>query len=282
MAFRYVICDVFTDRPLTGNPLAVFPDASDLPVDLLQAMARELNLSETVFVYPPSQGGDARIRIFTPGLELPFAGHPVLGTAIVLGASTGRPAITLETGAGLVPVRFERDGARIRSGRMSQPLPTFEPFAEAPALLAALRVDQSKLPIERYTNGPRHVFVLLGSEDDVARLAPDLGSLACLPLTIAMCVAGAGRRWKVRGFGPSAGVPEDPASGSAVGALACHLARHGLIAFGEEIEVTQGVEIGRASTIYARVQGSRERIEQVEVGGAAVIVGRGELDLGSA
>src|SRR5262245_2088899 len=281
MTFRYVTCDVFTDRPLRGNPLAVFPDARGLSVDLLQPIARELNLSETVFVYPPSAAGDARIRIFTPGLELPFAGHPVLGTAIVLGTTSGRPGITLETRAGPVPVRFEREGGRIRSRRMSRPVPTFEPFAEAPALLAALRVDHSKLSIERYTTGPRHAFVLLGSEEEVVRLAPDMAALARLPLTIAMCVAGAGRRWKVRGFGPAAGVPEDPASGSAVGALACHLARHDLIAFGDEIEVTQGVEIGRASTLYARVQGSRERIEQVEVGGAAVLVGRGEIDLGS-
>src|SRR2546426_9286300 len=121
MALRYVICDVFTDRPLAGNALAVFPDARTVPAELLQPIARELNLSETVFVYPPSGKGDFRIRIFTPGTELPFARHPVLGTAVVLGADSTRSEIVLETGAGPVPVRFERDSAHIRFGRMTQP-----------------------------------------------------------------------------------------------------------------------------------------------------------------
>jgi len=276
-----VTCDVFTDRPLAGNQLAVFPEASDIREELLQALAREINFSETVFVYPPSGTGHARIRIFTPGAELPFAGHPVLGTAFVLGADTGLPEIVLETGAGPVPVRFERDGSRIRFGRMTQPVPVIEPFGDGDALLSALRVERSELPIERYTNGPRHVFVKLPSESDVARLAPDLAALARLPFTLAMCFAGGGRRWKARAFVPSAGIAEDPASGSAAGARACHLARHGLIGFGEEIEIAQGAEIGRPSTLYARVEGSRERIENVEVGGSAVVVGRGEFELPS-
>jgi trans-2,3-dihydro-3-hydroxyanthranilate isomerase len=278
MLFRYVTCDVFTDRPLAGNPLAVFPEASDIPEELLQALAREINLSETVFVYPPAGEGDARIRIFTPGIELPFAGHPVLGTAFVLAAAP-RPLIVLETGAGPVPVRFEGDGSGIRFGRMTQPVPEIAPFPDGGALLSALGVDRSELPIDLYTNGPRHVSVKLPTERDLAQLAPDLAALARLPVTVTLCVAGSGRHWKARAFVPSAGIPEDPASGSAVGPLACHLARHGLIAFGEEIEVTQGVEIGRPSTLYARVDGSRDRIENVEVGGRAVIVGRGEFEI---
>jgi trans-2,3-dihydro-3-hydroxyanthranilate isomerase len=277
--FRYVVCDVFTDRPLAGNPLAVFTDARSLPEALLQPLARELHLSETVFVYPPSGSGHARLRIFTPAVEIPFAGHPVLGAAFVLAAPLQLPAIVLETGAGPVPVALERDGPRIVFGRMSQPLPTVEAFPAEAALLRALGVARSILPVEAYVNGPRHVYVTLPDEAAVGRLAPDLGGLARLPATTVSCVAGAGRRWKVRVFAPAAGVAEDPATGSAAGPLAWHLARHGAVAFGEEIELHQGAEVGRPSVLYARAEGSRDRLARVEVGGAAVVVARGEFRL---
>ncbi len=277
--FRYVICDVFTDRPLTGNQLAVFTDAREIPERLLQPLARELNFSETVFVYPARAGGHARIRIFTPASELPFAGHPVLGSAFVLAGPLQLPTIVLETGAGLTPVALDRDGPRITFGWMTQPRPALEPFPAEAALLSALGVARSELPVEMYVNGPRHVYVMLSGEDDVARLAPDLPALARLPLTVANCFAGRGRYWKTRAFGPVAGVPEDPATGSAAGPLAWHLARHGLIGFGDEIEISQGIEIGRPSRLYARVQGSAARLETVEVGGSAVVVARGEFRL---
>src|SRR5215216_7970526 len=105
--FRYVVADVFTDTPLEGNGLAVFTDARELPEETLQPLARELNLSETVYVYPAENGGHARIRIFTPMDELPFAGHPVLGTAFVLAAPLQLPTIVLETGIGNVPIVLE-------------------------------------------------------------------------------------------------------------------------------------------------------------------------------
>lgn len=278
-SFRYVICDVFTDRPLTGNQLAVFTDARDIREELLQPLAREMNFSETVFVYPAEAGGHARLRIFTPARELPFAGHPVLGSAFVLAAPLQLPAIVLETGAGPVTIALEREGPRIVFGRMSQPLPAVSAFDAEAELLRALGLERSRLPIELYDNGPRHVFVVLESEEAVARLEPDLAALERLPVTCANCCAGSGLRWKTRAFCPSAGVAEDPATGSAAGPLACHLARHGLAPFGEEIEIAQGVEIGRPSTLYARVEGSAERIERVEVGGAAVVVARGEYRL---
>ncbi len=138
--FRYVVCDVFTQEPLEGNPLAVFTDARGMPEALLPRLARELHLSETVFCYPAERGGHVRIRIFTPDHELPFAGHPVLGSAFVLAAPLQLPEIVLETGAGLVPVRLERDGPRIVFGRMRQPVPRIAPFPDVPALLGALRV----------------------------------------------------------------------------------------------------------------------------------------------
>src|SRR5256885_15797067 len=138
MDFRYVMADVSTDKPLTGNQLAVFTDARLVPEHLLQPIAREMNFSETVFVYPAAKGGHARIRIFTPFNELPFAGHPVLGSAFVLAAPLQLPTVVLETGLGLVPVVLERDGPRITFGRMSQPLPTGSAQPAAAAIGAAL------------------------------------------------------------------------------------------------------------------------------------------------
>jgi trans-2,3-dihydro-3-hydroxyanthranilate isomerase len=277
--YRYVIADVFTDTPLTGNQLAVFTDARDLPELRLQELARELNYSETVFVYP-SEVAHARIRIFTPAVEVPFAGHPTLGSAFVLAGPLQLDEIALETGRGVVPVRLEREGARIVFGRMEQPIPTVEPYAEEAGLLEALGVARSELPVELYDNGLPNVYVALSSGDEVAALRPDLGRLAELPAVIGVnCFAGSGLRWKTRMFAPGGGVAEDPATGSAAGPLALHVARHGRIAFGDEIEITQGVEIGRPSKLYARVEGSAERVERVEVGGAAVVVARGEFQL---
>jgi trans-2,3-dihydro-3-hydroxyanthranilate isomerase len=277
--FRYVVCDVFTDTPLTGNQLAVFTDARELPEAILQPLARELNFSETVFVYPATaEGAHARIRIFTPAVEVPFAGHPTLGTAFVLGGPLQLGEIRLETGSGVVPVRLEREGGRIVFGRMEQPLPTIQPYAAAAALLDAIGVERSELPVELYDNGLPNVFVVLASEEAVAALRPDLARLADAPDVRGInCLAGSGLRWKMRMFAPAGGVAEDPATGSAAGPLALHLARHGRIAFGDEIEIVQGVEIGRPSKLYARVEGSAERVERVEVGGSAVVVARGEF-----
>ena len=276
--FRFVIADVFTNRPLAGNQLAVFTDAREIPEDALQPIAKEMGFSETVFVLPPEAGGHARIRIFTPATELPFAGHPVLGSAFVLAGPLQLGEILLETGSGVVPVTLEREGARIVFGRMQQPIPEWEPFAGADELQELLGV-RSQLPVELYHLGPMHVFLELGSEDDVAALEPDFGALARLTPAGVNCFAGSGMQWKTRMFAPTGGVPEDPATGSAAGPLAIHLARHGRIAFGDEIEISQGAELGRPSKLYARVEGSSERIERVEVGGSAVVVARGEFKL---
>ena len=279
MDFRYVVCDVFTDRPLTGNQLAVFTDARAIPEAMPPLLAKEMNFSETVFVYPANAGGHARIRIFTPGRELPFAGHPVLGAAFVLGGPLQLPTIVLETGIGLVPVALQREGPRIIFGRMTQPLPKIEPVAEAEAIVAALGGVKAALPVERYVNGPRHVMVNVESPDQVAHLTPDFAALARATTDGVSCFAGGGKRWKTRMFAPGHGINEDPATGSAAGPLACHLLRHGRIASGDEIEIAQGAEIGRPSILYARVTGTRETIAAVEVGGSAVTVARGEFRL---
>jgi trans-2,3-dihydro-3-hydroxyanthranilate isomerase len=276
---RYVVADVFTSIPLEGNQLAVFTDGRGLSPEWMQKTARELNLSETVFVLPADVDTHVRIRIFTPTHELPFAGHPVLGSAFVLGDLLGERVVRLETGAGIVPIELERDGARIVFGRMKQPIPTWQAYDRPNELLSALGIERSGLPIEAYRNGPLHVYVELPSEEAVAALRPNLGALRGLSDIGANCFAGSGRRWKTRMFAPALGVAEDPATGSAAGPLAVHLARHRRIRFGEEIEIRQGAEIGRPSTLYARADGSPDRVESVVVGGSAVIVARGEYRL---
>ncbi|HKU43161.1 MAG TPA: PhzF family phenazine biosynthesis protein [Polyangiales bacterium] len=276
---RFILVDVFTDRALSGNQLAVFTDARKLDAATMQALARETNLAETVFVLPAQAEGHARIRIFTPARELPFAGHPTLGAAFVLGGPMQSNAVHLETGAGIIPVTLEREGPRIVFGWMVQPVPSFERFEPSAALLAALGVEASALPIERYHLGPSHVYVALHSPDEVAKLAPDLAALARVGDVGVNAFARTPDGWKTRMFAPRHGVNEDAATGSAAGPLAVHLTRHGWIRAGEEIRIDQGAEIGRPSRLYARVHGSAERIERVEVGGSAVIVGRGEFQL---
>ena len=275
--FRYVVCDVFTDTPLTGNQLAVFTDAREIPEDQLQLLAREMAFSETVFVYPPEAGGHVRIRIFTPSNELPFAGHPTLGSAFVLAAPLQLGEIRLETGAGTVPVVLEREGAKIVFGWMTQPIPSWRPYERADELLAVLGVE-SELPVDWYDLGPSHVYVALGSAEQVARLRPDFGRLVDFDSGV-NCFAPLDGRWKTRMFAPGSGVAEDPATGSAAGPLAVHLLRYGRIASADEIEIEQGAELNRPSRLYARVVGTTERIERVDVGGSAVVVARGEFRL---
>ncbi len=232
MRHHYFVADVFTDTPLEGNQLAVFDEASRIDGDLMQATARELKLAETVFVLPPEHGGDARVRIFTPQAELPFAGHPILGTAFVLGTTRDHlRAVRLETGAGTIAVELERerDSGRVVFGRMDQPIPTARSYENADRLLAALGVARSELPIDAYRNGPDHVYVALESEDAVAALRPDMQALSDLGDIGANCFCGSGSKWKTRMFAPGLGVPEDAATGSAAGPLAFHLARHGRI-----------------------------------------------------
>jgi trans-2,3-dihydro-3-hydroxyanthranilate isomerase len=278
--FRYVIADVFTDSALAGNQLAVFTDARDLDPLTMQALAKEMNFSETVFVLPPqSEAADVRIRIFTPATELPFAGHPTLGTAFVLGGPLQKIVLRIETASGVVPVELEREGAKIVFGWMEQPIPTWAPVVPVADLFAALGVAGSGLPVEVYDNGVEHLFVELGSVDEVAALEPDTRALGRLTWAGAHCFARRDGGWKTRAFFGTFGITEDPATGSAAGPLAVHLARHGRTAFGEEIEIEQGVEIGRPSKLYARADGSADAIERVLVGGSAVIVARGEFNL---
>ncbi|WP_026360617.1 PhzF family phenazine biosynthesis protein [Amycolatopsis nigrescens] len=275
----YVVADVFTGTPLEGNPVAVFLDAADLSPATMQRIAREMNLSETTFVLPPENGGDVRVRIFTPVNELPFAGHPTLGTAIVLGGSTTAERIELETHMGTIPFDFDRSDDRLLSASMRQPIPTWGPYEQAEELLDALGCESSILPVTVYHNGPRHVFVGLESVSALSAVKPDLLALAHHLDMAANCFAGSGRHWRMRMFSPAYGVAEDAATGSAAGPLGVHLARHGLAPFGEQIEILQGVEMGRPSTMLSTVRGTADKIEQVDVAGSAIVIARGTLQI---
>jgi trans-2,3-dihydro-3-hydroxyanthranilate isomerase len=275
--YDYVVADVFTDVALAGNPVAVFVDAVDLSPQRMQRIAREMNLSETTFVLPAENGGDARVRIFTPVNELPFAGHPTLGTAVVLGEFISQDKVYLETAMGTIPFDLVRVDGRVQTARMRQPVPTWEPYPEADHLLAALGVTTSVLPVEVYRNGPRHVYIGLESIEALSLTQPDQRALAHHVDVASNCFAGSGSRWRMRMFSPAYGVVEDAATGSAAGPLAVHLARHGLISFGTQIEIMQGVEMGRPSRMLATATGTTERIDRVEVAGSAVVIARGKL-----
>jgi trans-2,3-dihydro-3-hydroxyanthranilate isomerase len=272
----YVIVDVFTTVALEGNPLAVLLDAAGIPPGRMQLIAREMNLSETTFVLPARTGGDFRVRIFTPVNELPFAGHPILGTAAALGAST-RDRLRLETAAGTIPVDLRYPGDGTVSASMRQPIPVWEPYQRRGELLDALGLESSTLPVDAYRNGPRHVYIGLGSEAALAGVQPDLRALARHPDMAAICFTGSGKRWRMRMFSPAYGVAEDAATGSAAGPLAVHLARYGLVPFGQRIEILQGVEMGRPSHMSAKADGTAQQLDAVEVSGSAVITARGTL-----
>jgi trans-2,3-dihydro-3-hydroxyanthranilate isomerase len=282
----YEILDVFTDTPLEGNPLAVFTAGEEVPSRLMQAIAREMNLSETVFLLPGAGRYDAEIRIFSTATELPFAGHPTLGAAFVIGEQQGLEYVNLLTGAGPVPIKLTREQGEIVYGEMDQPIPTLAPLYESGTLLRALGLTDSVVPIEVYVNGPEHVMIGLRSPAEVAAIDPDMTVLQRLSTlhrfanpTYSCFAKVADGLFKTRVFCPGFGAPEDPATGSAAGPLALHLARHGLSEFGKTIEIVQGVEINRPSRLTARVDGTAESPERIVVGGSAVRVAHGHFRL---
>jgi trans-2,3-dihydro-3-hydroxyanthranilate isomerase len=283
----YTVLDVFTAAPLAGNPLAVFTEGEAVPSRLMLPAARELHLSETVFVLPGDDESDAGVRIFTPHAELPFAGHPVLGAAFVVGAAQDLATVRLRTSAGIVPIKLTRDHGEIVYGEMEQPLPTVREFEREQELLTALGASRPVLPLEIYRNGPTHVMVGLADAEQLAALDPDMSALAKLgPIGIdcfaaADPAAGPGEhtRANCRVFCPGMGIPEDPATGSAAGPLGLHLARHGWYTPGQTLTLTQGVEMQRPSELSVRVEGSGEHPTRISVGGSAVVVAQGHFRL---
>jgi trans-2,3-dihydro-3-hydroxyanthranilate isomerase len=283
----YTVVDVFTDAPLAGNPLAVFTEGEAVPSRLMLSAARELHLSETVFLLPGDDEVDAALRIFTPHAELPFAGHPVLGAAFVVGERLNLATVRLRTRAGVVPVVLTREHGEIVYGEMEQPLPTVRPFEREHELLEALGVSRPVLPLEVYRNGPTHVMVGLADPEQLAAAEPDMTALARLGPIGIDCFASlepdaepaALTQVVCRVFCPGMGIPEDPATGSAAGPLALHLARHGWYTPGNTLTIAQGIEIQRPSERTARVDGTAENPTRIVVGGCAVTVAHGHFRL---
>ncbi len=269
----YVVCDVFTPRGLAGNQLAVFADAATLGDGMRGALTREMNYSESVFVTQPAGAADARLAIYTPASEIPFAGHPVLGAAAVLAAAADR-TLVLETQIGPVTVQVHGAGAQRAEVWMAQPWPEVV-AVEADRVRSALGAGAGAL-VAGYDNGARYALLELGDRADVAAVTPDLTALARLGHGV-LVFAGAGLSWKARMFAPALGIAEDPATGSAAGPLAVHLHQDGRLPVGETIEIEQGAEVGRPSLLRARLEGTDDL--SVHVGGHVVIVARGAFSL---
>ena len=297
MRRRFHTVDVFTDRAFGGNPLAVFPDGRGLAADTMQAIARELNLSETTFVLPPeTPEGTRRVRIFTPTAELPFAGHPILGTAFVLAAVGEVPLqgpatkIVFEVGVGPVPVVIEaEDGAPVRTELSTAAPPERGPAPPPAAVLAdCLRIAPEDIAGEA-TNascGVPFLFVPLRSRDALARARIDLseweshlaGSWAPSPFVFTRDTGDTEVDVRARMFAPGLGVAEDPATGSAVAALAAVLAETTCDTPScQRWTVVQGVEMGRPSRLLLAADVAHGGIAAVRVSGSSVRMIDGEL-----
>ncbi|MGW2081168.1 PhzF family phenazine biosynthesis protein [Streptomyces sp. NPDC001939] len=282
----YRLADVFTEIALAGNQLAVFTSGGDgLSGETMQSIAREMNLSETVFIVPPETAGDTKVRMFSSVREIDFAGHPLLGTACVVASQWDLPteelALRIETNVGLVPLNVVRQGSHHYRAWMEQPLPEVSDFDRSEELLDALRLKRSLLPIQVSDAGIPHLYVTAESVEDVEQIVPDfplLGQVAGAPRINVF--AGEGLDYTTRMFSPfDVAVPEDPACGSAAGPLAAHLVRNGLVEPGRQITLSQGASVGRPSTLYAVAHGSTEQITSIEVGGGVCLIGGGELVL---
>lgn len=294
MKRRYFTLDVFTDRRFAGNPLAVVLEADGIDTATMQAIANEFNLPETVFVLPPEKVEHrARCRIFTPKRELPFAGHPTVGTAVLLASlDGGKPReLVLEEKVGLVRCRVApaQGGGEasftvpVKPSEMAAP-PTMEAIAVALGL-AADDIGDGELAPSCWSAGNPFLFVPLRDIDAVARAAPDLARFAALaPEHRAMFVfsrqtAEKGRHFHARMFAPGMGILEDPATGSAVAAFAGLLGRFGGYGDGEHrVAIEQGYEMGRPSLIRLGMTRVAGQFTAVTVGGGAVIVAEGAID----
>lgn len=291
--YRYYTCDVFTDTPFAGNPLAVLTDARGLDAATMQAIAREFNFSETTFVVPPADPRHtARLRIFTPGGELPFAGHPTVGTAFVLssiGATPGASEIVFEEGVGPVRVQVERSGGQVVRCTLTAPqAPQLVAVVAQRVRLAAmlgLPADAVSGRGEVWSCGVPFTVVPLASDDalagarlDRARWSRLLGEHAGQKVYPVARLDDA--TWRVRMFAPSLGVAEDAATGGAAAAFAGWLAAHQPATDGtRRWRIVQGAEVGRPSEITLEADVSDGVAGQVRVGGRCVMMGDGTLRL---
>ena len=278
--YEYRIVDVFTDKALGGNPLAVFREPGKLDAGMMQAIAKELHLSETTFVLPPSSAAaDHRVRIFTPDAELPFAGHPTLGTAFVL-AEGKDGSMRLEEGVGVIRVTLSEGFVQ-----MEQPLPAFTGTTisrkqAADALGLAVEEVRSDVPIQVGSSGVPFLFVPLANLKAVRR-ARRPGGIEGNVYVFAMSGERSGSHAHGRMFAEGLGVSEDPATGGAQGPLGAYIVAHELVRVEPttRIRVEQGFEIGRPSILDIEVDRTAAAVTAVRVGGRCVPVGGGWLEL---
>jgi trans-2,3-dihydro-3-hydroxyanthranilate isomerase len=283
----FVQLDVFTSRPLAGNALAVFTDARGLSTAQMQAIARETHLSETTFVLPDPAappGAPTRVRIFTVDEELPFAGHPTLGTAAVL--RRGAREVTLSLGVGEIPVRFEDRPDEVY-GEMRQRDPAFGAVHSREEIARATGLAEgdiaSDVPVQTVSTGipftlvpVRTLAALVGLRLDLARAEAYLARTGGFFYFVARETVDPSARIHARMVFYGG---EDPATGSAAGCCAAWMRRHGLAAPGEQVAIEQGIEANRPSRILVRASGEGERVTDVRVGGNVVEVARGEYVL---
>ena len=298
MRLNYHLLDVFTDHQFGGNQLAVFPDPpQDLSTELMQQIAKELNLSETTFVFPPADAAnDFKLRIFTPAAELPMAGHPTVGSAYALarlgtlGILDGEKAIVFEEGVGPIPVTILAD----ESGQptevwMQQPIPQFLDIRDDRAAIAAvLSLSEDDLekdaPIQVVSSGLPFLYVVVESLAAMKRISFRLdkwrthlaGSGAEQIFVTSLDTEYDASTVHSRMFAPALGIIEDPATGSASGPLGAYLLKYGLVKTGEMVS-EQGIEMGRPSFIHIRVERKGRAFASVAVGGACAYVGCGTL-----
>ena len=298
MKYRYYICDVFTDTRFGGNQLAVLPQAERLPAQQMQQIAREFNFSETTFVFPAKAGHTRHVRIFTPAREIPFAGHPNIGTAFVL-ASTGEFGeikssftVTFEEDAGLVSIAIQASDGKIASCELTAPQAvSFGTALPVELVAAAISVDTKDVVTKTHAPQVTSVglpFVMVELKDrsalERARVSMNgfdaLAAQGVMPDVYLYAHANDGFDIRARMFAPLSGVPEDPATGSANCALAGLLAHHSPQPNGSFVwRIAQGVEMGRPSTLIARAEKKDGVIQTTRIGGASVLVSEGFLYL---
>lgn len=294
MPLDFIQVDAFTNRSLHGNPAAVVFEADALAPETMQKIAREMNLSETVFILKPTtDAADYRVRIFTPMSELPFAGHPTIAAAHgVLArypALSGATLLRQECGIGIVPVEViaTPSGSLLT---MTQATPSYQPVSLAPATVAAMlgcaRSDLADGPFEVVSTGVPWLIVALARFEAMSALQPDLGLIAreCKALRAAGVTvfaereAGASARVRVRTFAPGEGVPEDPVCGSGNGSVAAYLARHRHPGETGAYIAEQGIEIGRDGEVHASWD-YQDGALRVRIGGQAAMSASGQLFL---
>ncbi|WP_258104119.1 PhzF family phenazine biosynthesis protein [Marinoscillum sp. MHG1-6] len=287
----YYLLDVFTDELFGGNQLAVIPDASHINPDLFQKIAGEFNLSETVFLFPPDKLGDGySMRIFTPKVELPTAGHPTIGTAYYLASQNeGVLEIELIQKVGKIKVTIDYENDKVGTINMFQPLPTFgqlfENRSEIANMVSLEESDLDNLPIQAISCGNEFLFIPVKSVQTLSRAKVDTAkweqmrdSFGKTELYVFSINKVEGGQVRGRMFAPGIGITEDPATGSANGPLACYLNRYTELTF--PITSLQGFEMGRPSHLFLDVKKDENgEINEVKVGGKSKFVGKGELFL---